>query len=188
MDIERRRRRNQDKEMREEKERLRAEKAQDDQRWTSARGKRSEVSRQSLSGDEFYPLASSSEINRAVEGMGFSASPPWSSSRQQHGSTFASLASPSTSPVTSRTVWGTTAIMSAADDPPSEYLSEPDIPESDGWLQGWERDLLHNDDLVAQVQAASLGESSSTGALHGAGKKKKGKKITLMSTNARRGA
>jgi hypothetical protein len=63
----------------------------------------------------------------------------------------------------------------------------------DGWLQDWEKELLAENELIAQVQAASLnGESSAaSGAGKPApllGKKKKVKKITLMSTTARRAA
>lgn len=191
-EIERRRKKNQDKEMREEKERVRAERLEEDERWASARRRRPDVPRESLSEDDFGPLTSSSAVNgsSSVDISGSSASPPWaSSSRHQHGSAFASLASPSTSPVAARTVWGTSAIIPTS--PPTRPVQqlEADSAEHDGWLQGWEQDLLHEDDLVAQVQAASVGESSTTGAAQGgAGKKKKGKKITLMSTNARRGA
>ncbi|EOD44073.1 putative c-24 sterol reductase protein [Neofusicoccum parvum UCRNP2] len=63
-----------------------------------------------------------------------------------------------------------------------------DVPADDGWLQGWEKDLLREEDsMVAQVQAMSLGngESSAGGGAGGGGGggKKKKKKITLMSTN-----
>jgi hypothetical protein len=57
----------------------------------------------------------------------------------------------------------------------------------DGWLQGWEKDLLQEDDVIAQVQAMSLADEEVPKKQAG-GKKKKGKKITLMSTNVRRGA
>ena len=43
------------------------------------------------------------------------------------------------------------------------------------------------DELVAHVEATSIAESSKQVKVVG-GKKKKGKKITLMSTNAKRGA
>jgi hypothetical protein len=55
----------------------------------------------------------------------------------------------------------------------------------DGWLQNWEKDLVPEEELIAQAQALSLGEAPKKQA---GGKKKKGKKITLMSTNVRRGA
>jgi hypothetical protein len=61
-------------------------------------------------------------------------------------------------------------------------------PVDDGWLK-WEQDLLAENDLIQQVQAASLnGESSEPVKPSGGGqgKKKKAKKITLMSTTARR--
>ncbi|KAK4694983.1 hypothetical protein P7C71_g2680, partial [Lecanoromycetidae sp. Uapishka_2] len=65
---------------------------------------------------------------------------------------------------------------------------EQEISENDGWLQDWERDLLDEEDLVAQIEASTLEASSSKQAVSTGNKKKKGKKITLMSTNARRGA
>ncbi|KAI9815758.1 MAG: hypothetical protein M1827_002154 [Pycnora praestabilis] len=189
-DIERRRKKNQDKEMREEKERVKAEKEEDDKRWAAARRKRPSIPRESFSEDDFHPLASTEVADgSAGDFHSSSASPPWSSARTQHGSAFASLASPSTSPVAPRTVWGTTLI--APGSPTIQALPHDHelATENDGWLQGWERDLLGEDDLIAQVQASSIGEGSSkVGALSGSGKKKKGKKITLMTTNARRGA
>ena len=70
-----------------------------------------------------------------------------------------------------------------------EIPDEHDQSENDGWLQGWENDLLQEDDLVAQVEAATLDVGSSKqGAASAYSKKKKGKKLTLMTTNARRGA
>ena len=66
---------------------------------------------------------------------------------------------------------------------------EHEPSENDGWLQNWETDLLQEEDLVAQIEATTLAEGSCMqGPASGSGKKKKGKKITLMSTNARRGA
>ena len=184
-EIERRRRKNREKEVREEKERERAEKEEDDKRWAAARRKRPSISREFLPEAQLQPDATSrSSVDLTVA----SASPPWSSSRTRSGSAFASLASPSTSPNAPRTVWGTTAVITAS--PPLQAVRhEPELPENDGWLQGWERDLLQDDELVAQVQASSIDEGSSkAGAGLGTGKKKKGKKITLMTTNARRGA
>jgi hypothetical protein len=48
--------------------------------------------------------------------------------------------------------------------------------------------LLAEEDMIAQAQAMSLGESEEAPKKQPGGKKKKGKKITLMSTNVRRGA
>ena len=183
VEIERRRKKNQEKEFREEKERLRAEKEEDDKRWAAARRRRPTPSHDVISESDFQPLPDASAIDFAA-----SSSPPWSSSRTQGGSGFASLASPSTSPVASKTVWGTRMVVPMSPDMPA-VPDEHESSENDGWLQDWERDLLQEEDLVTQIEASSLGPSSSHQATPTASsKKKKGKKITLMSTNVRRGA
>ena len=189
-EIERRRKKNREKEIREERERVRAEKDEDEKRWANARRRRPSAPTETLSSTPLPTLAPVEERSEASswEGLGMaSTSPSWSSTRQQQGSSFASLASPSTSPVAARTVWGTAAIapVSPALQP---ILDDVDGPENDGWLQNWERDLLEGDDLIAQVDAHSISGSSSQAAVSSNGKKKKNKKITLMTTNARRGA
>ncbi|TGO16614.1 hypothetical protein BTUL_0026g00680 [Botrytis tulipae] len=177
-DIERRRKRNRDKEVREEKDRQRAEKAEDNARWATARQKQPEISPANYSDIDYTQLASAS-----IDPI--DASPPWTS---RQGSSFGALASPSTSPPAPRTVWGTTLVTPSSPDLHPQYNSNAD----DGWLPGWEQELqAENDALIAQIQAASLnGESSSSATPPPApqGKKKKGKKITLMSTAARRAA
>jgi hypothetical protein len=178
-EIEKRRKKNSDKETREEKARIRAEKAEYAE-FASARKKRPSIS-DKFRPDDFQPLAPSSLPDTTIDAGSASTSPPWPS-RRGHG--FASLASPSTSPSAPRTVWGTTAIASAG----SPVLGPQDHEaHEDGWLQGWEKDLLHEDDVMAQVQALSLGEAAASQKQAG-GKKKKKQKITLMSTNVRRGA
>ncbi|CAG8949914.1 hypothetical protein HYFRA_00004244 [Hymenoscyphus fraxineus] len=180
-EIEKRRKRNRDKENREEKDRVRAEKAEDEARWANARRKRPTDYAGNYSEDDFHPLAPSSfDPNNS--------SPPWPS---RQGSSFATLASPSTSPNAPRTVWGTA--MRAPASP--EFNPQPVRNDADdGWLHSWEQELqAENDELIAQVQAASLNGESSTSVLPintggGQGKKKKAKKITLMSTTARRAA
>jgi hypothetical protein len=181
-EIEKRRKRNRDKENREEKDRLRAEKAEDEARWASARRKRNIVpAGVEHFSDDFHPLATASTSFDAAN-----ASPPWPT---RQGSSFATLASPSTSPSAPRTVWGTVVAPSS----PEVHPHQPEHDVDDGWLHSWEQELrAENEELVAQVQATSLGESSApvrpNGAAGGGGKKKKAKKITLMSTNARRAA
>ncbi len=183
VEIERRRKRNREKEFREEKERMRAEKEEDDKRWAAARRRRPTPSHDVISESDFQPLPDASALDFAAA----SSSPPWSSSRAQGGSGFASLASPSTSPAASKTVWGTRMVVPSSPDMPA-VPDEHEPPENDGWLQDWEQDLLQ-EDLVAQVEASSLEPSSSNQATPStSNKKKKGKKITLMSTNVRRGA
>lgn len=180
-EIEKRRKKNQDKETKEEKARVRAEKAEYAE-FAAARRKRNSFSER-FSADDFQPLASGSVAvpeGSQAEAESASTSPPWPSRR---GQGFASLASPSTSPSTSRTVWGTAMVA-----PTSPLMAPLDHDmRDDGWLQGWEKDLLQEEDaLVAQAQVLSLEDSEPK--KQAGGKKKKAKKITLMSTNVRRGA
>lgn len=177
-EIEKRRKRNRDKENREEKDRLRAEKTEDEARWATARRKRPTLPHEQFSEDDFHPLAPSS--------LDATNEPPAWPGRQ--GSSFASLASPSTSPSAPRTVWGTAMIAPSS---PDFAAQQPETDVDDGWLNSWEQELLaENDELIAQVQATSLnGEAPDPVKPSGGGaKKKKGKKITLMSTTARRAA
>ena len=190
-EIERRRKRNREKEVREEKARVRAEKEEDDKRWAAARRRRPALSPERLTEVDFEPSITrlgADPISSSVDSGFISSSPPWPASRTQDGSAFASLASPSTSPAASRTVWGTAAVT-----PTTPIVApvqqEQQLPESDGWLQNWEQDLLRNDELAVQLEDTSIAESSTKTAPTNTGnKKKKGKKITLMSTNVRRGA
>jgi hypothetical protein len=176
-DIEKRRQRNRDKETREERDRLRAEKAEDDARWANARRKRPGSVQDTYPPDDFHPPDPSllDESN---------SSPPWPT---RQGSSFASLASPSTSPSAPRTVWGTTIVQPAS---PETHAQQPEANFDDGWLSSWEQELMVENELVAQVQETSLkgGENEDVRPTGAGGKKKKAKKITLMSTNARRAA
>ena len=178
-EIEKRRKRNRDKEIREEKDRQRAEKAEDDARWAQARRKRPSITQENFSGDDFHSLAPSS-LDAA------NASPPWPS---RQGSSFATLASPGTSPSAPRTVWGTALVAPVSPDLHPSKGSEQDV--DDGWLASWEQEILAENEAIAQAQALSLNGESSEGVKpsgSGGGKKKKAKKITLMSTTARRAA
>lgn len=190
VEIERRRKKNWEKEVREEKERARAEKEEDDKRWAAVRRKRPTVVRELDVEKEFQPLPAIDDKHESSSiDMTTGSSPPWSSSRAHSGSAFASLASPSTSPAAARTVWGTTAI------PPTSpvllaKITENPPTENDGWLQDWEQALLHeDDDLVTQLEASTIDPGNSMMALNNTGgKKRKNKKITIMTTTARRGA
>lgn len=179
-EIERRRKKHTEKETKEEKARQRAEKAEYAE-FASARRRRPSIPDR-FSVDDFQPLASASgtEAQPTADADNTSTSPPWPPRR---GDGFASLASPSTSPSAPRTVWGTAAVAGT-----SPVMAPHDHHDGDdGWLQGWEKDLLGEEDMIAQAQAMSLAEGEEVPKKAG-GKKKKGKKITLMSTNVRRGA
>jgi len=176
-EIEKRRKRNRDKESREERDRVRAEKAEDDARWANARRKRPSITAETFSSHDFVDVASSS-LDAS------NASPPWPT---RQGSSFGPLASPSTSPTAPRTVWGTALVAPAS---PETHAQHVEHDGDDGWLSSWEHELRAENaqnDLIAQVQAASLnGPETPRAGPQGKGKKKK--KITLMSTTARRAA
>jgi hypothetical protein len=187
-EITKRRKRNTEKALREEKESIRAEK-EEEKRWAAARRRRSSITESSdrpFSESDFLPLglgATSGMELVQVDTAFSSASPPWSSSRGGDHS-FAALASPSSSPPTKRTVWGTAAIG-------TESTSAPVLPPAapsrdDGWLHNWE------DELLAERQEAALAEATTDAAASSSTppvvNRKKKKKITLMSTNARRAA
>ena len=173
--LERRRKRHDEKEAREEKDRIRIEKAEE-RELAAVRRKRP-----SISNDAF-----SAELPGLTDGTDGThpGSPPWA---HRTTSGFASLASPSTSPNMQRTVWGTTAVGSGS---PDLHATDGDLSsQDDGWLQGWERDMLdhQHEDFTAGMEDLSVETAQAPKAA--AGKKgKKGKKITLMSTTARRGA
>ncbi|KAK5937983.1 hypothetical protein PMZ80_009572 [Knufia obscura] len=180
-DINRRRKRNLDKEAREERDRIRAEKKEEDERWAATRRRRPSITEKSFSEADFVPLQSIAASPPSDSNL--AQTPPWANQRTQ--SSFATLASPGTSPEGSRTVWGTAAITPAS---PPMHIARPQQPMEDGWLQDWERDLLDEADAVALVAASNAGEGSSKQPSLPTSKKNKKKKITLMSTNARRGA
>ncbi|KAJ5653186.1 hypothetical protein N7490_000189 [Penicillium lividum] len=176
-ETERRRKRNREKEAREEKDRIRAEKEEDDKRWAAARHKRPSiggVSEAPFSAHDFQPLASN---DPTLFDMGTSsASSPRASSQSR------ALDSHSTSPPGTRTVWGTAAIGSLLPGLEAQ-LGTP----SDGWLHGWEDELLAQQESEIMALTAPDALPPTSGPPNG-GKKKKKNKITLMSTNSHRGA
>lgn len=184
-EITRRRKRNLEKEAREERDRIRAEKEEEEKRWASTRRRRPSSVPKSFDESDFRPLLDTTTHPSSSPGeSALAATPPWGNNRTQ--ASFATLATPGTSPDAPRTVWGTAAV--APTSPPLIAAPEP-LAQDDGWLQGWEKDLLDEGDAVAMVEA-SLNEGSGSQARPGGSSSKKGKKkkITLMSTNNRRGA
>ncbi|OQV07641.1 hypothetical protein CLAIMM_12045 [Cladophialophora immunda] len=186
-DISKRRKRNLEKEAREERDRIRAEKEEDDKRWAAARRPRRPSSvPKSFTESDFQPLVDRATHASSSPGeSGLATTPPWGNARAQ--SAFATLATPGTSPDAPRTVWGTTAV--APTSPPLLAAPEPlSAQADDGWLQGWEQDLLDEGDAVAMVEASLNNGGSRSGGGGPSSKKGKKKKITLMSTGNRRGA
>ena len=184
--LERRRRRNEEKDAREEKERVRIEKAEERELAAIRQRRRPSIP----DTDTFFSSAiTSAALPVAADASTASTSPPWPSGADRPG--FTSLASPSTSPTMHRTVWGTTAVVPTSPDLQATLPKDDTFrsQEDDGWLQGWEKDLLdlQQDQLAAEVEGLNIQAKPSGG--QGGKKGKKGKKITLMSTaTARRGA
>lgn len=186
-EIEKRRKRNREKEVQEERERLQAERIE-------AAAYRRGAGRTNLSAGEEYTVRFSDQGNadrlnlddfQPLGAVG--TTPP----NPRHG--FSSLASMSTSPSTQKTVWGTRAITTS----PSAGPIEPPPNADDGWLKDDQfLESLGTAELAVQMEALGLespapeASSSNNGGGTGAGKGKKKKqkqKITLMSTGGRRG-
>ncbi|SPQ26625.1 f54e2401-dc04-4221-8435-fb0a6ab57f65 [Thermothielavioides terrestris] len=184
-EIERRRRRNKEKAIQEERERLQAERLEaaairDARRHFGAIDEEVTVRFGNAGGHE-PPVDLNDFIPLGAEGT----TPP----NPRAG--FSSLSDMSTSPTGRRTVWGTPMVGGPPEAPP------PRPHVDDGWLK--DADVLETlgaTDLAVQLEAlgvesegASSSAAAAAGGSSGAGgkKKKKKQKITLMSTGGRRG-
>lgn len=168
-EIQIRRKKNDDKKTREERDRLLAEKAEDDTQWVVSKGNNIDNLK-----DFTMEVPNSSIIQ-----------PDMLSTESVHP--VSSLTTQSAEPIGTRTVWGTTLVASSSTEI-SAQSNELDV--NDGWLQTWETEKEIEDALLTRAKDLSLDKqdpiSKSVG---GKGhKKKKAKKITLMSTTARRAA
>lgn len=190
-EIERRRRKKLEKETKEERDRVRAEKEEEAAHRLRRRG---EGNGKGWSEDEWVALA---EQESLVESQPFadhgegnnSAPPPLGTSplySEADGSQLqeGSFVSPGTSPSqdrvpSSRTVWGTPLVLPHG---ASGVSAAPLQREETGGWQDWERDFL-DDDTLAQLEGGGRAPASGKG-----GKKKKFKKVTLMTNGGKRGA
>ncbi|KAI1778379.1 hypothetical protein F4818DRAFT_299863 [Hypoxylon cercidicola] len=170
-DLERRRKQHRDKAAQEERERLQAERQE-----ASAIGRSARRHFDQTNGDKFEstPAMSSEDFQPlgAVEGT----TPP----NPRPG--FGQLAEMSTSPSTSKTVWGTPAIPVSPDLAPV-----PDREVNDGWLK--DDELLDAAEMAMQMEALGISDTAagpSNAPANTGGKKKKKQKITLMTTGGRR--
>lgn len=189
-EIEKRRRRNRDKEVQEERERLQAERIE-------AAALRRSAGRTNIGGmDEFTVRYSDQENADRLNLDDFQPLGAVGTTPPNPRPGFSSLASMSTSPSAHRTVWGTPAIAAS----PGIGPTEPPPNVDDGWLKEDQfLDSLGAAELAVQMEALGVegytpdaaGPSSApngggSGA-KGKGKKKQKQKITLMSTGGRRG-
>ncbi|XDG04124.1 hypothetical protein ABKA04_003739 [Annulohypoxylon sp. FPYF3050] len=170
-DLERRRKVHRDKAAQEERERLQAERLE-----ASAIGRSARRHFDQANGDKFEPTPTMNSEDFQPLGAVEGTTPP----NPRPG--FSQLADMSTSPSTSKTVWGTRAIAASP-----ELAPVSDREVDDGWLKD-----LDAADLAMQMEAFDIdgggaGSSSGPGANGGKKKKKQKQKITLMSTGGRRG-
>lgn len=192
-EIERRRKRNRDKAVQEERERVQAERLEGLELRSAAGSRRlaeplDDERPPAMDLSEFQPLSSLSGTTPPEPRAGFS-----------------SLASMSTSPSTQRTVWGTRVVAGS----PELSAAYVEPTTDDGWLK--EEEFLGTSELAMQMEALNMFESNAAAAAAaaaaaeavavpsgsgsgsgggnggGGGKKKKKQKITLMSTGGRRG-
>ncbi|KAJ2972794.1 hypothetical protein NUW58_g9109 [Xylaria curta] len=173
-DLERRRKAHRDKAAQEERERIQAERLE-----AAAIGRTTRRHFDNLNGDSSEPTPVMNAEDFQPLGPSAGTSPP----TPRPG--FEQLADMSTSPTTSRTVWGTPAIPGSPDLQPV-----PVRRVDDGWLN--EDDFLGAAEIAMQMEAFGLdgvGSASASSPATGptGGKKKKKQKITLMSTGGRRG-
>lgn len=171
-ELERRRKLHRDKAAQEERERLQAERSE-----ASAIGRSVRRHFDQTNGDKFEPIPTMNSEDFQPLGAVEGTTPP----RSRPG--FSQLADMSTSPSTSRTVWGTPAIPVSPDLTPV-----PERQVNDGWLK--DDEFLGAAELAMQMEALGIegaGAKPNTGAGGPGGKRKKKQKITLMSTGGRRG-
>ena len=168
-DLERRRKRNHEKEAQEEWERLQAERIESAEMRSMRRNvpylvDHSEPANPVLNMDDFQPLMSTSSATCSAE-----------------RTTNASAAVASERESAPKTVWGTAAVRLPPNLMPQKQSDEVD----DGWLK--EEEFPGSAELEMQSRMDSLGvNGESSGSRSKGSKKKKKQKITLMTTGGRR--
>ncbi|KAI1762154.1 hypothetical protein GGR53DRAFT_502766 [Hypoxylon sp. FL1150] len=173
-DLERRRKQHRDKAAQEERERLQAERLE-----ASAIGRSARRHFDQTNGDKFEPTPAMNSEDFQPLGAVEGTTPP----NPRPG--FGHLAEMSTSPSTSKTVWGTPAISTSPDLAP---VSEREV--HDGWLK--DDEFLGAAEIAMQMEAFSISDAAAgpsnapVPAATPGGKKKKKQKITLMSTGGHR--
>ncbi|KAI1331741.1 hypothetical protein F5Y16DRAFT_359132 [Xylariaceae sp. FL0255] len=171
-DLDRRRKLHRDKAAQEDRERLQAERLE-----AAAIGRSTRRHFDNLNGDKLEQTPAVNPEDFQPLGALTGTTPP----NPRPG--FEQLAEMSTSPSTSRTVWGTQAVVTSP-----ELNPVPERRVNDGWLN--EDDFLGAAEIAMQMEAFGIeGDSPgpSKNAQPAGGKKKKKQKITLMSTGGRRG-
>ena len=196
VEIDQRRKRKLEKDSREERARIKAESRHEENRWALAKHKKE------LLADDYEQGLSTTmttqSMNEVEPDGGTSssameaASPPLGNDfHSGEESSVAGLASPSTSPAQGRTVWGTPLVHLPGETEPA--TSMPASDDNGGWLPDWERDLMLQEQALVGLEftgtiASGSGPAPSQGKGAQGGKKKKFKKVTLMTNGGKRGA
>ncbi|KAF3923196.1 hypothetical protein ABW20_dc0109697 [Dactylellina cionopaga] len=182
-DLERRRKKKREKDTREERDRIRAEREEDEKRWSGARKTAAVKTNGSAAEDE---LGLAMEISRrefeSVDG-GVVEEEEDDGAIVLNGPKFGFGSLPQSSPPNSRTVWGTPLVPTPAGEVEPQARFEVEAKKKDtGWLEDWERDVIAVDRAVAaSTSSANVGSGGGKG-------KKKFKKVTLMTNTGKRGA
>ncbi|TGZ77757.1 hypothetical protein EX30DRAFT_351587 [Ascodesmis nigricans] len=197
-ELSKRRKAKKEKELKEERDKVRAEKMEEEERWAAIRSRRYEPvpTEDRFSADDFVPLAphfdrsdvagspgASTHIDTALNNLSLNPRP------QNRNTT---------------TVWGTPALPPVSD--AFLYDTHPHHEDNSGWRMDWEQELLE-DDMMAQLEMEGAFDDDFEGRggrgggavkhtpgkapSHGKGQRKgKGKKkvVTLMTNGGKRGA
>ncbi|KAF8454910.1 hypothetical protein BGX38DRAFT_1088938 [Terfezia claveryi] len=180
VDIDKRKTRRRDKEIQEEKDRQRAEKEEREGRWPQQqrRDEPATTGPGKFTDDDFVALAIVQSQNTE------NSPPPIPALPAGVEANIATAQTPSTFPASTRTVWGTPAVALSDD----TYISQAPTRDhhDDGWAEGWERDYLLEEDLLAHHHLGDgLAVKNPVGGGRGRGKKKK---VVLMNNGGKRGA
>ncbi|BFZ61015.1 hypothetical protein YB2330_002073 [Saitoella coloradoensis] len=178
VDIDKRTKKRKDKEAKEERDRVRAERMFEEMEYPGAALRRQQSEEHPFRDDDFAPLGSSYvPVPSTSPPLGTSLGTSFSSTGSGSGS-HGTSSSPSKT-----TVWGTQAV-------PGTYSHATKTSDNAGWAQDWEDQLLAQAIAESEATAATAtanGDVLGSVSNAGAGKKGKKKKIVLMSTGAFRG-
>ncbi|CUS11511.1 unnamed protein product [Tuber aestivum] len=195
-EIDQRRKRKLEKDSREERARIKAESRHEENHWALAKHRR-----ESLVDDyeQGLPAAVATQSIDEAGPEGGESSPAMAATSPPVGNdipngeepSVAGPVSPSTSSARGRTVWGTPLVHVPSETGPA--TSMPASDNNNGWLPDWERDLILREQVLVELESAGSvggGSGRAPGQGKGAqgGKKKKFKKVTLMTNGGKRGA
>ncbi|PWW74811.1 hypothetical protein C7212DRAFT_358672 [Tuber magnatum] len=195
-EIDQRRKRKLEKDSREERARIKAESRHEENHWALANHRKESLADGYEQG--LPTIVATQSINGAEPDGGgpssaMAAAPPSPGNDFPNGEepSPAGLASPSADSARGRTVWGTPLVHLLGETGPA--IPIPASDDNSGWLPDWERDLMLRERVPVGLESAGgvggrSGRAPSQGKGTQGGKKKKFKKVTLMTNGGKRGA